>query len=155
MWGYWYPCFRLPVMSTLGVKARVGSLICASQRHMCYIFPKIHFWCKTFWPLGGQHLPHACEQVLEQALVVLKTRVYHDSDKTLYRLSYAVSVVFFQKYILTFPLFAKHAMAWLYNLMFEHLYLKICNLLLMINTPIFLLLLLFSEYLMLHAKNIS
>ena len=22
---------------------------------MCYMFPRIHLWCNTFQPLGGQH----------------------------------------------------------------------------------------------------
>ena len=38
-----------------GFKARVGSLIWAAQRHMCYTFPEIHLWCDTYQPLGGQH----------------------------------------------------------------------------------------------------
>ena len=29
LWGHWYPCFRLHVMSTLGVKARVDPFLCA------------------------------------------------------------------------------------------------------------------------------
>ena len=31
-WGHWYPCFGLLVMSALGIKARVGSLIRTWQR---------------------------------------------------------------------------------------------------------------------------
>ena len=42
-------------MSPLGLKARVGSLICTWQRCMCYTFPKIHLRCNTSQPLGGQH----------------------------------------------------------------------------------------------------
>ena len=33
LWGHWYPCLRLLVMSPLGIKARVGSLIRAWQRY--------------------------------------------------------------------------------------------------------------------------
>ena len=54
LWGHWYPCFVF-VVTSLGFKARVSSLICALQRHLCYTFPEIHLWCHTSWPLGGQH----------------------------------------------------------------------------------------------------
>ena len=33
LWGHWYPCIGFLVMSPLGFKARVGSLICTSWRH--------------------------------------------------------------------------------------------------------------------------
>ena len=33
LWGHWYPCIRFLVMSPLGYKARVGSLICTWWRH--------------------------------------------------------------------------------------------------------------------------
>ena len=49
------PVFGLLVMSPLGFKARVGSLICTWQRCICYTFPEIHLWCDTFQPLGNQH----------------------------------------------------------------------------------------------------
>ena len=52
LWGHWYPCFGLLVMSPLGFKARVDSLICTWQRH---IFPKIDLWCNTFAGVYGQH----------------------------------------------------------------------------------------------------
>ena len=42
-------------MSTLGFKARVGSLIHTWWRCMCYMFPEIHLWCDTCWPIGSQH----------------------------------------------------------------------------------------------------
>ena len=49
-------------ISSLGFKARVGSLIRTWQRHTWCIFPEIHLWCNTCQPLGGQHcscsLPH-------------------------------------------------------------------------------------------------
>ena len=54
-WGHWYPCFELLVMSPLGFKARVGSLIQAWWRRTSYTFPEIYLWCDTCWPLGGQH----------------------------------------------------------------------------------------------------
>ena len=37
------------------LKARVGSFNCSWQRHICYMFPVIPFWCDTCWPLGSQH----------------------------------------------------------------------------------------------------
>ena len=55
LWGYWYPCFGLLVMSPLGFKARVGSLIRAWQRHTPYTFPEMYLWCDTCWPLGSQY----------------------------------------------------------------------------------------------------
>ena len=60
--GHWYPYFGLLVMSLLGFKGRVGSLIWTWWRHVWYMFPEIHLWCDTCWPLDGQHssrsLPH-------------------------------------------------------------------------------------------------
>ena len=44
LWGHWNPYFGLLVMSPLGFKARVSAL-----------FPEIHLWFNTCWPLGGQH----------------------------------------------------------------------------------------------------
>ena len=55
LWGNGYPCCGLLVTSPLGFKARVGSLICTWQRHMCYTSPEIHLWCDTCWPLGSQY----------------------------------------------------------------------------------------------------
>ena len=65
LWDHWYPCFGLLVMSPLGFKARVSSLICAWQRDMSYTFPEIHLWCDTFACVYGQYSgwlfsPHAC-----------------------------------------------------------------------------------------------
>ena len=60
--GYWYPRFVLLVMSPLGFKARVGSLIRTWQRQMWYMFPEIHLWCDTCRTLGismaASHFPH-------------------------------------------------------------------------------------------------
>ena len=53
LWDHWYPCFGLLVTSPLGFKARVGSLIHTWWGHMCYMFPEIHLWCYTCWPLGS------------------------------------------------------------------------------------------------------
>ena len=47
--GSLVPCFGLLVMSTLVFKARVYSLICAWQSHMCYMFPEADLWCNTCW----------------------------------------------------------------------------------------------------------
>ena len=55
LWGHWYPYFGLLVMSPLGFKARVGSLICTWLRCTWCMCPQIHLWCDTYWPLGGQH----------------------------------------------------------------------------------------------------
>ena len=54
LWGQWYPCFRLLVMSALGFKARVDRwlehlLICMQGT------PYIHLWCDICWPLDTQH----------------------------------------------------------------------------------------------------
>ena len=45
----------LVAMSPLGLKARVGSLIHNRHRHMWCMYPQIHHWCNTCWPLSGQH----------------------------------------------------------------------------------------------------
>ena len=39
LWDHWYPCSGLLVMSPMGYKARVGSLICTQGRCTCYISP--------------------------------------------------------------------------------------------------------------------
>ena len=46
------PRFGLLVMSPLGFKAREGSHIRNWQRFMYYVFPEIHLWCNTCWPVG-------------------------------------------------------------------------------------------------------
>ena len=55
LWGHWCPCFGLLVTSPCGFKARVDSLICTWQRLTCDMFPEIHLWCNTCWPLVSQH----------------------------------------------------------------------------------------------------
>ena len=64
LWGHWYPCFGLPVMSPLGSKARVGSLICTWQRHRWYRFwdSPLVWHLPTSWQLAWQPVasPHAC-----------------------------------------------------------------------------------------------
>ena len=52
--GSMIPCFGVLVMSSLRFKVRVGSLIQTWQRHTWYMFPEIHLWCDTYWPLGRQ-----------------------------------------------------------------------------------------------------
>ena len=47
VWDHWYPCFGLVVMSPIGFKARVGSLIFAWERHLSYTFIEIYLWCDT------------------------------------------------------------------------------------------------------------
>ena len=59
LWGNWYPCFGILMMSPLCFKARVGSLICVYWRHTWYTFPEIYLWCNTCWSLGGQHCSQA------------------------------------------------------------------------------------------------
>ena len=54
-WGNWYPCFWwFLVMSPLGFKAREGSALFALQKWISCIFPEIHPWYCTCWPLDGQ-----------------------------------------------------------------------------------------------------
>ena len=65
LWHHWYPCFEFLVTSPLGFKPRVGSLTCTLQSYTWYMFPEIHLWCNTCWPLDGQHggwslSPHVC-----------------------------------------------------------------------------------------------
>ena len=52
LWGHWYPCFRLLVMSALGFKARVDIACMLSCLHAT---PQIHPLWDTFWPLDGHH----------------------------------------------------------------------------------------------------
>ena len=47
--------YRLLVMSPLGFKARVGSLIRTWWGCTYYTFLEIHLLCITCWPLGSQH----------------------------------------------------------------------------------------------------
>ena len=54
LWGHWYPCFGLLMMSPLGFKVRMGSLIHTRWRYMWNMFPEIHLCCDTCWPLGSQ-----------------------------------------------------------------------------------------------------
>ena len=42
-------------MSPLGLKAKEGNLIHIWQSYMCNTLSKIHLWCNTCQPLGGQH----------------------------------------------------------------------------------------------------
>ena len=55
LWGHWYLCFGLLVISPLGFKARVGSLIRTLWRHTFDNFPEIHLWCYTCQSLGSRH----------------------------------------------------------------------------------------------------
>ena len=53
LWVHWYPYSGLLVMSPLGFKARVGSLIHTWQRYMCYMFPLVPLvWYlpTSLWP---------------------------------------------------------------------------------------------------------
>ena len=52
---YSCPFFWLLVMSPLGFKARVGSIIHPWWRCTCYTFAEVHLWCNTLSPLGNQH----------------------------------------------------------------------------------------------------
>ena len=54
LWGHWYPCFGLLVMTALYFKARVDTLACVLC-HLHAMKSKIHVWCDTCWPLGSQH----------------------------------------------------------------------------------------------------
>ena len=59
LWDHWYPCFGLLVISPLGFKARVDSLICTWRRRTCYtanaeVKHSLHF--TTFYMLiSGTH----------------------------------------------------------------------------------------------------
>ena len=54
LWGHWYPCFELLVTS-LGFKARVGSLIYTWWRCTWCMFHGIYLWCDTCWILDRNH----------------------------------------------------------------------------------------------------
>ena len=43
LWGKWYSCFGLQVMSPLGFKARVGSLICIWERCTVLVTHSLRF----------------------------------------------------------------------------------------------------------------
>ena len=94
LWGHWYPCFGLLVISPLGFKARVGNLIRAWWRRMHYTFPEIHLWCDTCWPLGSQHGNRAISSTYLQGIGGTQTQeltVWDQAGQTLYRLSYPSS----------------------------------------------------------------
>ena len=66
LWGQWYPCFGLLVMTALGFKARVDPWLACFVACMQWI-SQIHLWCNTCWPLDGQHGSqshslHACNR---------------------------------------------------------------------------------------------
>ena len=53
LWGHWYPYFGLLVMSPLGFKARVGSLIRAVWRHVLHVAwdsPLVWYLPTSWWP---------------------------------------------------------------------------------------------------------
>ena len=65
-----------------GFKARVGSIICTWQRHMCYTLPRFisgvtpaNLLAVSMTAEGS--LPHTCKQ----ALVGLETGTYHAADE--------------------------------------------------------------------------
>ena len=51
LWGHWYPCFGLLVMSALVSKPGWILLACFL---VCNV-SQIHLWCDTCWLLRGQH----------------------------------------------------------------------------------------------------
>ena len=109
LWGHWYPCFGLLVMSPLGFKARVGSLIWAWWRHMCYMFPEIHLWWQhllTSWQPAWQpshlfHIPERHWWDLKPGAIMPLLTVWDQAGLTLYWLSYPAWLVSFS---LHFPL---------------------------------------------------
>ena len=71
LWGHWYPCFRLRVMSALGFNARVdlslNFLTCMQW------IPQINFCCDTCWPLDGLNCTWA---FLPPAMKLLQGNVF-------------------------------------------------------------------------------
>ena len=67
LWGCWYPCFGLLVMSAMVFKAREDPLLACFRLQW---IPRIQLWCDTCWPFGGQHgspavfHPRTCTQAL-------------------------------------------------------------------------------------------
>ena len=67
LWGCWYPCFGLLVMSAMGFKAREDPFLACFRLQW---IPRIHLWCDSCWPFGGQHgspavfHPRTCTQAL-------------------------------------------------------------------------------------------
>ena len=63
-WDHWYPCFGLVVMSSLGFKARMGSLTCTWWRSICYIFLqlKLQLRLQTVWQRNEKFQPLQLDQ---------------------------------------------------------------------------------------------
>ena len=66
LWGHWYPCFGFLVMSPLGFKVRVGSLIHTWWRHICDVH-SLRFTSGatpadllTASMAASRYSPHAC-----------------------------------------------------------------------------------------------
>ena len=54
LWGHWYPCFGLLVISAPYFKTRVDPSLTCFVACVQWI-PRIYLWCDTCWPLGSQH----------------------------------------------------------------------------------------------------
>ena len=102
LWGHWQLCSELWVISPLGFKVRVGSLIShlaeAYMLHIRWDSPLVQHLLTSWQPVWqpSPSLPYTCEQ----ALVGLETRIYHaasapqcETRQTFYRLSYAGSAI--------------------------------------------------------------
>ena len=69
LWGHWYPCFALLVMSPLSFKARVGNLICtwhlAYVLHVSWDAPLVWHLPISWQPawLASSSLPQTCDQI--------------------------------------------------------------------------------------------
>ena len=56
LWGHWYPCFKLLVMSPLGFKARVGSALFELSEGVCVTLhvpwdsPLVQHLPTSWWP---------------------------------------------------------------------------------------------------------
>ena len=71
LWGHWYPCFGLLVMSPLGFKARVGSALFTLGRgiwvtlHIPWDSPLVLYLLTSWQPawLPSWSLPHTCKGI--------------------------------------------------------------------------------------------
>ena len=68
LWAHWYPCFGLLVMSPLGFKVRVGSLIRAWERSViisrcccCCIYKNVFITIHWKWIESRERLNKFCE----------------------------------------------------------------------------------------------
>ena len=85
--GHWYPCFGFVVTSSLGFKARVGSVIftCFVEANVKYIPqdpPLVLYVPTSLWPAAQLASSHITRTEDERATIVPATRLY---SSTTYR----------------------------------------------------------------------